>query len=62
DMKRVRWGIKGVVGIEIAIILLAFVIVAAALAYVIVNTGFYASQKSKEAIARGIGEAVAPYS
>ena len=53
-LKRCR---RGIVGIEAAIVLIAFVIIAAALAYVVVNTGFYASQKSKETIMRGIGEA-----
>jgi len=48
---------KGIVGIEAAIILIAFVVIAAALAYVVVNTGFFASQKSKEVVMRGIGEA-----
>jgi flagellin FlaB len=48
---------KGIVGIEAAIILIAFVVIAAALAYVVVNTGFFASQKSKEVVMRGISEA-----
>ena len=48
---------SGIIGIEAAIILIAFVIIAAALAYVVVNTGFYASQKSKDTIMRGISEA-----
>jgi len=48
---------KGIVGIEAAIVLIAFVIIAAALAYVVVNTGFFASQKSKDTIMRGISEA-----
>ena len=53
-IKRCR---KGIVGIEAAIILIAFVVIAAALAYVVVNTGFFASQKSKDTIMRGISEA-----
>jgi len=48
---------KSIVGIEAAIVLIAFVIIAAALAYVVVNTGFFASQKSKDTIMRGISEA-----
>jgi len=48
---------RGIVGIEAAIVLIAFVIIAAALAYVVVNTGFFASQKSKDTIMRGISEA-----
>jgi len=53
-IKRCR---KGIVGIEAAIILIAFVVIAAALAYVVVNTGFFASQKSKDTVMRGISEA-----
>ncbi|MEL9998247.1 MAG: hypothetical protein QXH99_07120 [Sulfolobales archaeon] len=48
---------KGIVGIEAAITTKAIKIIAAALAYVVVNTGFFASQKSKEVVMRGIGEA-----
>ena len=43
-------------GIEAAIILIAFVIVAAALAFVALNMGLFTSQKSKEVMARGLGE------
>jgi len=39
---------KGIVGIEAAIVLIAFVIVAAALAFVAINMGMYTTQKSKE--------------
>jgi len=56
-IKRCRRCRGGIVGIEAAIILIAFVIIAAALAYVVVNTGFFASQKSKDTIMRGISEA-----
>jgi len=48
---------KGIVGIEAAIVLIAFVIIAAALSYVVVNMGFFASQKAKDTISRGIEEA-----
>jgi flagellin FlaB len=48
---------KGVVGIEAAIVLIAFVIIAAALAYVVINMGFFATQKTKETIGQGIEEA-----
>lgn len=56
-MGRLRRRGRGVVGIEAAIILIAFIIIAAALAHVVVNTGFYASQKSRETVAGGISEA-----
>ncbi len=48
---------KGIVGIEAAIVLIAFVIVAAALAFVALNMGLFTTQKSKEVISRGLGEA-----
>lgn len=50
---------KGIVGIEAAIVLIAFVVIAAALSYVVINMGFFATQKTKETIAEGIGESTA---
>ena len=48
---------KGIVGIEAAIVLIAFVIVAAALAFVVLNMGFTTTQKSKEVMSSGLREA-----
>ena len=48
---------KGIVGIEAAIVLIAFVIVAAALAFVVLNMGMTSTQKTKEAISASMGEA-----
>ncbi len=48
---------KGIVGIEAAIVMIAFVIVAAALAFVALNMGMSATQKTKEAISASMGEA-----
>lgn len=48
---------KAIVGIEAAIVLIAFVIVAAALAFVALNMGLFTTQKSKETIGRGLSEA-----
>ena len=48
---------RGMVGIEAAIVLIAFVIVAAALAFVVLNMGFFTTQKSKEAMSSGLKEA-----
>ena len=59
-MKKMRKLLKskrGIVGIEAAIVLIAFVVIASALAYVVVNMGFYSSQKAKSTISRGIDEA-----
>lgn len=47
---------KAIVGIEAAIVLIAFVIVAASLAFVALNMGMFTTQKSKEVIQRGLGE------
>jgi flagellin FlaB len=48
---------RGIVGIEAAIVLIAFVVIAAALAYVVINMGFYAAQTAKSTINNGINEA-----
>jgi len=48
---------RAIVGIESAIVLIAFVVVAAALAFVVLNMGFFTTQKSKETIGSGLGEA-----
>ncbi len=48
---------KGIVGIEAAIVLIAFVIVAAALAFVVLNMGMYTTQKSKDVMQQGLNEA-----
>jgi flagellin FlaB len=45
---------RGTVGIETAIIIIAFVIVASAVAYVVINMGYYAAQKSRDTISRGV--------
>jgi len=54
-MKR-RRRYRGIVGIEAAIVLIAFVIVAAALAFVTLNMGFFTTQKSQQVIVSGLGE------
>jgi flagellin FlaB len=56
-MKYVRRNKRGIVGIEAAIVLIAFVVIAAALAYVVINMGFYSAQKAKSTIDKGIQEA-----
>jgi len=51
---------RGIVGIEAAIVLIAFVIVAAAFAFMVVNMGLTSTEKSKEAIQQGLKEASCP--
>jgi flagellin FlaB len=48
---------RGIVGVESAIVLIAFVIVAAALAFVVLNMGFASTQKAKETIGMSMEEA-----
>ncbi|MGI0101511.1 MAG: archaellin/type IV pilin N-terminal domain-containing protein [Nitrosotalea sp.] len=48
---------RGVMGIEAAIVMIAFVIVAAALAFVVLNMGFSTTQKAKTAIISSYTEA-----
>lgn len=52
-----RRGRRGIVGIEAAIVMIAFVIVAAALAFVALNMGLTSTQKTKQAIGASMGEA-----
>lgn len=50
---------RGIVGIEAAIVLIAFVVIAASMAYVVINMGFFAAQEAKSTIDKGIQEATA---
>jgi archaeal flagellin FlaB len=50
-------GQKGITGIETAIILIAFVIVASVFAYVVLTAGLFSTQKANEAIHSGLEEA-----
>jgi flagellin-like protein len=52
---------RGITGIETAIILIAFVIVASVFAYVVLSAGLFSTQKAKEAIHAGLEEATAFY-
>lgn len=45
---------RGVTGLETAIILIAFVIVASVLAYVVISAGLFSSQKAKGAVNSGL--------
>ncbi|MCS7141977.1 MAG: hypothetical protein NZ888_07335, partial [Candidatus Nitrosocaldus sp.] len=48
---------RGILGIESAIVMIAFVVVAAALAFVVLNAGFGTTQKSKTTISEGLKSA-----
>lgn len=49
----------GVTGLETAIILIAFVIVASVFAYVVLSAGLFSSQKAKEAVNAGLDATMA---
>jgi len=55
--KGTRQSHRGVIGVESAIVMIAFVIVAAALAFVVLNMGFSTSQKAKTTIVSSLEEA-----
>lgn len=56
-LKKIKSNQKGITGIETAIILIAFVIVASVFAYVVLSAGLFSTQKAKEAIHAGLDEA-----
>jgi len=56
---KVHRGQKGITGLETAIILIAFVVVAAVFAYTALSAGLFSTQKSQEAVYAGLKEAQA---
>ena len=48
---------RGITGLETAIILIAFVVVAAVFAYTVLSAGIFSSQKSSESVYAGLNEA-----
>jgi len=52
-------GEKGITGLETAIILIAFVTVAAVLAYSVLSAGIFSSEKGKQAVYSGLEQAKA---
>lgn len=56
-LKRMKENQKGITGLETAIILIAFVVVAAVFAYTVLSAGLFASQKSSESVYSGLEEA-----
>ncbi|MCS7387077.1 MAG: hypothetical protein NDF55_10210 [archaeon GB-1867-005] len=51
---------RAMVGLEAAIVLIAFVIVAAAFSFMVVNMGLFATQRGRDVIQQGIREAGCP--
>ena len=60
EMKKFLKRNRGMVGIEAAIVLIAFVIVAAAFSFMVVNMGLFATQSGKDTIQEGITEVSSP--
>ncbi|MFH1169787.1 MAG: archaellin/type IV pilin N-terminal domain-containing protein [Chloroflexota bacterium] len=57
NMYKMHRGQKGITGLETAIILIAFVVVAAVFAYTALSAGLFSTQKSSEAVYSGLKEA-----
>src|SRR4030065_858362 len=53
-VKRLKDRQEGITGLETAIILIAFVIVASVFSYVVLSAGLFSSQKTKEAVNGGL--------
>ncbi len=51
-----RDGERGITGLETAIILIAFVVVAAVFAFVVLSTGLFSSERGKEAVYAGLAK------
>lgn len=56
-MKKALRGERGITGLETAIILIAFVIVASVFAFVTLSTGLFSAERSKETIFAGLQKA-----
>lgn len=61
-LKTLQRGERGITGMETAIILIAFVVVASVFAYTVLSAGIFSSQSSQEAIYTGLEEARSPIS
>jgi flagellin FlaB len=55
--KNLRRDERGITGLETAIILIAFVVVASVFAYTVLSAGIFSSQKGQEAVYAGLTEA-----
>jgi len=51
---------RGMIGVEAAIVMIAFVIVAAAFSFMVVNMGLFATQRGRDTIQQGIHESSTP--
>jgi flagellin FlaB len=56
-LRKFKSGVRGITGLETAIILIAFVVVAAVFAYTVLSAGIFSTQKSQETVYSGLEEA-----
>jgi len=56
-MKSLSQNDEGFTGLEAAIVLIAFVVVAAVFSYVVLGAGFFTTQKAQETVHTGVGQA-----
>ncbi|MEE8363827.1 MAG: archaellin/type IV pilin N-terminal domain-containing protein, partial [Dehalococcoidia bacterium] len=56
-LEGVKGSERGITGLETAIILIAFVVVAAVFAFTVLSTGIFSSERSKETVYAGLEEA-----
>ena len=56
-MKQIKSDDSGFTGLEAAIVLIAFVVVAAVFSYVVLGAGFFTTQKSQETVYKGVEQA-----
>ncbi len=61
-LKTLQRGERGITGLETAIILIAFVVVASVFAYTVLSAGMFSSQSAQEAVYTGLEEARSPLS
>ena len=58
-MKSVKRNDEGFTGLEAAIVLIAFVVVAAVFSYVVLGAGFFTTQKAQETVYKGVEQSTA---
>jgi len=56
SLKNLRGNQRGITGLETAIVLIAFVVVASVFAFAVLSTGLLSSEKSKETVLGGLEE------
>lgn len=61
-LKKILRQKRGIVGLEAAIVLIAFVIIAAAFSFMVVNQGLFATERGKAVVQEGLQQASTPLS